>query len=502
MLRVSTSCRSHQGGIPVSRSLLLFATVVGLALAAPQSAQAQPANDNFTAAINITTTPYTNSQSTSSATTEAGEQVTFCGGSGRSVWYRYTATGNGTVVADNIGSSFDTVITVFTGSTLANLVAVACNDDWNSTAAYLPFRVESGTTYYIRVNGYGGQAGSQTFHLSSLVAPQFTQCPAVGKAAGCEYLITAESDGDVVFARDTNQPPYPNFSPSGRLVGVLNQSGSELCAVNVNAGNAFITSQPELGMCGANVTPQPAMCPFGPTNYEGPGVAFDAVTNNFGTVMFDPCIPNGGTGYFSLAGTGGPTGAFYTCAADEGCGPDSDMDGIINDLDNCPGTVNVDQADLDNDAQGDVCDSVDNALVVRVASVKQTSKGRRVLAKGFIFQSEDVVDAPDSSGGFTVYLSDSAMTGYGISFLAAECVEEATKITCESADGMTSLLIKTGGLSRGKVPFLLKHRTAELEPPAFFFGPIGVQIDEAATLLQRAGSVAVCSTTPTKIVCK
>ena len=35
---------------------------------------------------------------------------------------------------------------------------------------------------------------------------------------------------------------------------------------------------------------------------------------------------------------------------------DNDKDGILNDVDNCPNTPNVDQKDFDNDGYGDVCD--------------------------------------------------------------------------------------------------------------------------------------------------
>ena len=39
---------------------------------------------------------------------------------------------------------------------------------------------------------------------------------------------------------------------------------------------------------------------------------------------------------------------------------DSDMDGIAADMDNCPNAANTDQADIDNDMVGDVCDSCPN----------------------------------------------------------------------------------------------------------------------------------------------
>ena len=41
-------------------------------------------------------------------------------------------------------------------------------------------------------------------------------------------------------------------------------------------------------------------------------------------------------------------------------GPDTDHDGIRNDLDNCPTDANADQADFDNDGLGDACDGDDD----------------------------------------------------------------------------------------------------------------------------------------------
>ena len=39
---------------------------------------------------------------------------------------------------------------------------------------------------------------------------------------------------------------------------------------------------------------------------------------------------------------------------------DADLDGVADEVDNCPAMPNADQANFDNDGQGDVCDSDDD----------------------------------------------------------------------------------------------------------------------------------------------
>jgi hypothetical protein len=482
----------------LSRSLTAVACLA--VLIAHVAEAAPPANDNFASAITIGSTPYTDSKSTVEATDQSGEPAASgtCNGS-YGIWYRYTAPSTGSVVASTTGSSFDTVLSVFTGSTVSTLFTHACNDDYGSLQSRMPFSVVAGTTYYIRVNGYSGGRGSVQFQLSSVAAPLFTQCPAIGSNSGCLHLVTAESDGTFTVATDTNQGPYPH-GPLGRLFGVQNDSGEELCGVNVRVSNGFAFGT--YGLCSSGVSPQPAMCPFGETLYEGPGVTFDAVNAHYGTASFEPCIPAGGSAYFSLAGYPSPSVVVYGCAEDESCGPDADTDGIIDDLDNCPSQVNPDQANLDGDTQGDRCDSVDNTLTLKGSIKHKADDGRAAMIKGRITQSETISDSPDATGGFQVTVHDEAYSLMEVTFDAVECVADTKKIVCEKLDETASLKIPLGGLERGKVPFKLKM-TDLSAPPPLFIGPIRVVISEPDTYVEREGSSSTeCVAKPTQLTCK
>lgn len=79
------------------------------------------------------------------------------------VWYRFTAPFSGSLALSTAGSlinklywqSTDTKIAVYTGSTLANLVEVACSDDDSELYAEIEnLTITAGTMYYVRVGAF------------------------------------------------------------------------------------------------------------------------------------------------------------------------------------------------------------------------------------------------------------------------------------------------------------------------------------------------------------
>ncbi len=121
-------------------------------------------NDDINGAILINGTPYSNTQNTIYATS-ASDDPNLCtpnasrlAGS-RTVWYRFTPNSNGTMNANTIGSTYDTVLAVWTG-TRGNLVSISCDDDsgGNYTSA-LSANVNGGITYNIEAAGYSVSDG-------------------------------------------------------------------------------------------------------------------------------------------------------------------------------------------------------------------------------------------------------------------------------------------------------------------------------------------------------
>jgi hypothetical protein len=103
---------------------------------------------------------------TGSTAGTGGDGVTTCGteGTGGQRWFSFTAPGNGTVNLNLCtGTSYDSRIHVYTGVCGA-LACLAQNDDACGLQSQLGWNVTTGTTYLIRIGGFG--AGSGTFGAS------------------------------------------------------------------------------------------------------------------------------------------------------------------------------------------------------------------------------------------------------------------------------------------------------------------------------------------------
>lgn len=119
-----------------------------------------PANDAFAGAIKIPSGGGLLFAETTCATTETGEPLhANVPTRSKSVWWNWSPRTSGSVIVDTAGSSFDTVLAVYTGAALNNLIEVASADDVTGSfgtrfQGYVKFNAESGVTYRIAVAGY------------------------------------------------------------------------------------------------------------------------------------------------------------------------------------------------------------------------------------------------------------------------------------------------------------------------------------------------------------
>src|SRR5690349_18274929 len=137
------------------------ALVAGLAGGGAVRAAA-PANDDFANAVVLAPGGGSVTADNSEATKEAGEPDHAGDQGGKSVWYTWTPSFAGTASIDTNGSSFDTLLAVYTGTSVSGLTTIASNDDvdHSGSVSRVCFNVTAATTYAIAVDGYAGDSGS------------------------------------------------------------------------------------------------------------------------------------------------------------------------------------------------------------------------------------------------------------------------------------------------------------------------------------------------------
>jgi hypothetical protein len=128
---------------------------------------AGPANDNFLNSQVISGNSGSVAGTNVGATKEGGEPVHAGNSGGASIWYQWQAPGNGSVTITTAGSNFDTLLGVYTGSSVNALTPIASNDDDPSAigvTSKVTFNTVGGTTYRIAIDGFNGATGNITLN--------------------------------------------------------------------------------------------------------------------------------------------------------------------------------------------------------------------------------------------------------------------------------------------------------------------------------------------------
>ncbi len=160
-----------------------------------------PPNDNFMNRIAITSAVTTGSNV--GASKEAGEPNHVSTG-GASVWWSWTATTGGTVTITTSGSSFDTLLAVYTGTSVNALTLVASNDDGGGTLqSSVSFSAITGQTYQIAVDGYSGASGTIVLNVFQVGSPPTNV--ALASAGAVASASSAYSNAFPVAAINDNQ---------------------------------------------------------------------------------------------------------------------------------------------------------------------------------------------------------------------------------------------------------------------------------------------------------
>jgi hypothetical protein len=121
-----------------------------------------PANDAFAARSTIVGVARSFFGNNANATREPVEPQHAGSAGGHSVWWTWIAPYTGRVQIDTLGSGFNTLLGIYSGTSLENLSLVAGNDDISATskASSVAFSAVRGQSYQIAVDGYGGSVGN------------------------------------------------------------------------------------------------------------------------------------------------------------------------------------------------------------------------------------------------------------------------------------------------------------------------------------------------------
>lgn len=141
----------------------------------------QAANDNFASAMEFVGLTGTNTTANTVATGESGEPTNFSNNAtNSSLWYKWTPVVSGVATIDTFGSITgtsgttpqDTALSVYTGTSLADLSFVAANNDADGTLqSKVTIPVTAGVSYFIQAGTNTGSRGNIVLNFSVAVLP-------------------------------------------------------------------------------------------------------------------------------------------------------------------------------------------------------------------------------------------------------------------------------------------------------------------------------------------
>jgi len=144
-----------------------------------------PANDSFSTATTINSLPFDTNASNLNATREPTEPRAStgyfdsddCAHQSATRWYKYTPSVDQIVWANTlVAYDFDTVLGVYTGSSIGAATRITCNNDqWASGvithSSGITFKASAGVTYRFQVGGFDAESGEPAelpFHVRTI----------------------------------------------------------------------------------------------------------------------------------------------------------------------------------------------------------------------------------------------------------------------------------------------------------------------------------------------
>jgi hypothetical protein len=217
-------------------------TFVAVLLIVPPAAAAAPVNDLFANAIQLTGASVVTNGSNVGATKEPGEPDHAGDAGGKSVWWLWTAPFTGSVFIHTTGSSFDTLLGVYVGSSLSALKLITANDQdpldpLGGDTSRVKFNAIAETVYAIAVDGFAGASGTIRLTIAAPPRPPNDDFAQRIVLTGTSIL----TNGSTFDA--TKEPNEPNHAgePGGKSIWWSWTAPSAGRAIITTAGSYFDT---------------------------------------------------------------------------------------------------------------------------------------------------------------------------------------------------------------------------------------------------------------------
>jgi Subtilase family/Divergent InlB B-repeat domain len=184
-----------------------------------------PDNDNFADAIGLSGLNVSTTGSNVGATQESGEPTVVTNAT-NTVWWRWSPTATGEVEINTNGSDFDTVLGVFTGSSVNALTTIGTNDDSSAYGlrSQLIFPGDAGQVYHISIAGFNAATDSGNVSLNIAQTPADTLL-LVSRSGVGSGTVNSTNDTTIRCGADCQE--------------VLTQGNSIALEAIANAGSVF-----------------------------------------------------------------------------------------------------------------------------------------------------------------------------------------------------------------------------------------------------------------------
>ncbi len=194
----------------------------------------RPPNDDFTNRVFLGGAAVSTNASNVGATREPGEPFHAGKIGDTSVWWSWMAPTSASMRISTKGSSFDTLLAVYSGSSVSNLIEVASNDDADATAGILTseitFNTRADEVFQIVVDGFDGASGQISLQIENVT----TTLGAPFRSSDGIFQFTLDGLDAGTYEIDATT----NFAEWLTLATLLNTNGTmivtDLAATNFN----------------------------------------------------------------------------------------------------------------------------------------------------------------------------------------------------------------------------------------------------------------------------